>query len=303
MSNIVAVDVGGTKTVVAVERLEGPDRFLELGRFPTDGDPEVAARNIVQTIRDGDVKPAAVGIGCPGPLDPSTGTLVAPPNLRGWWGFPLAPRIEEQLGVPVRLENDANVGALGEAIHGSGRGSASIYYLTISTGIGAGYVVNGKILGGYKTMAGEIWALDPGSFFGELTGESIEDRASGPGLIRGATRRIREGGTTTLTADGLDTRILLAAAEKGDPVAVEALEAGRNAIAGTVVSILVTVAPDSIVLAGGLCTESRWFVDPVKERVAAWLPSAQLKEIPIYRAELWDSAVLFGAAELVRDLM
>jgi len=297
----VAVDIGATKTVVAVFRDGSMD---EIDRFLTAETPESEIDLIVSAIRNSELasRATAVGIGAPGPLNPSSGEILAPPNLPGWRNFPLTERLQNRLNLPVRLENDANLGALGEAIHGTGTGYGSIYYLTISTGIGSGLVINGQIIGGHRGIAGEVYAVEPGHFYGRSGEENLNDLASGPGLVRCAKRRMANGEESSLTelAADFDTPELLAAADAGDTVAHDTLEAGRNAIAGLLTTVLFVVAPESIVLAGGLCTESRWFVDPVRERVRRWMPIPELAEVPIERAKLWNKAVLYGAAELAR---
>ena len=234
-------------------------------------------------------------------MDPVSGEILAPPNLPGWRNFPLTGRLQDELNLPVRLENDANVGALGEAVYGTGAGYQSIFYLTISTGIGSGLVIDGRIFGGHRGIAGEVYAVEPGHFYGRNGDENLNELASGPGLVRCARRRLANGEKSSLTAlaDDFDTPELLAAAEAGDTVARATLEAGRDAIAGLLTTVLFTIAPESIVLAGGLCTESRWFVDPVRERVKAWMSIPELAQVPIERAKLWDRAVLYGAAQLV----
>jgi glucokinase len=287
----VAVDIGATKTVIAV--YEGTV-MSEIARFPTGRHPEDEVTRIVETIRKEPRASAAtaVGIGAPGPLDPVAGRILAPPNLVGWRDFPLVDELVSRLGKTTRLENDANLGALGEAVHGSGAGYRSMYYVTISTGIGAGFVIDGKIFGGHRGIAGEVFAVEPGHFNGMPGGDNLNELASGPGLVRRAKRLSSHDGN-------FDTPELFAAVDAGDALAVGILEDGRNAIVGLLTTVLFSVAPDAIVLAGGLCTENRWFVEPVRDRVRTWVNIPELAEVPIERAKLWDRAVLYGAAELV----
>ncbi|TVR67937.1 MAG: ROK family protein [Spirochaetaceae bacterium] len=308
---VVAVDVGATKTVIARYADNGIEPF---DRFLTPATGEELSESILRALdRTGLVGGRAeqvgnggsgseiisrIGIGAPGPLDAEHGMILDPPNLPGWRNYPLVETLENQLRVPIKLENDANAGALGEAVFGSGRDYPSVFYLTISTGIGAGLVINGRIFGGYKGMAGEVHAIDPGTYFGRKTGENVIERASGPGMVRCARRRIAAGMDTALDGETLDTYTLLTALDADDPVAVETVETARNAIAGLLVNVLTIVAPSVIVLAGGLCTENRWFVDPVRDRVHRWITIPELREIPIERAALWDTAVLYGAAVL-----
>lgn len=291
-----AVDIGATKTVVTYS---SGGRLRVVDRFPTASEPEVAADSVIAASRK---VPGlkSVGIGCPGPLNPHIGVIVSPPNLKQWWGFELADYLKKRLGVPVAIENDANLGALGEGVYGSAQGVGSLFYLTLSTGIGSGYIVDGKIVDGLGAIAGEVFAIDPGVFFGRPTGETLLELASGPGLVRTARRRLASGRKSSLNPESLDPPALLAAADAQDAVATEVVEASQNAIGGLLITVICAVAPEVVVLAGGLCTESRWFVDPVRERVEKWLHIETLAKTPIRRAELWDAAVLYGAAELAR---
>lgn len=301
---VIAVDVGATKTVVArcvVDQSPRMPEPIQLARFATPADGASLVDRIVAAVQQDESRErpiSRVGIGAPGPLDAVRGVILDPPNLPGWRNFPLVAALEERLRVPVRLENDANLGALGEARYGTGRSHPSVFYLTISTGIGAGLVLDNRIFPGYRGMAGEVHAIDPGAYFGTETGENVIERASGPGMVRCARRRILAGMPTTLEAETLDTYNLLTALDDGDPVALETVESARDAITGVLVNVLMILAPSIIVLAGGLCTENRWFVDPVREKVRRWTTIPHLRDVPIERASLWDRAVLYGAAVL-----
>ncbi|MDA3949980.1 MAG: ROK family protein [Spirochaeta sp.] len=297
---IIAIDIGATKTVVTCT-VDGAFHTRTI-RIPTEQDPELAVDRIVEAIdtvqRDAGISGKIVALGCPGPLDPASGTIISPPNLRQWWGFPLTERLEARVGIPFILENDASLGALGEARYGGGRGASSLYYITLSTGIGAGYIVDGHIVGGYRAMAGEVWAFDPGVFSGRPQGTTILELASGPGLLRSAARRIHSGRESCLDSDSMDTKALFAALDAGDPVAVETVDDGREAIAGLILVVVHAIAPEAIVLAGGLCTESRWFVDPIRDLVRRRQTIDALRGVEVRRAALWDQAVLYGAVAL-----
>ncbi len=281
---------------MAFATLKGDDLAVH-DRFSTPQDPEDAAGLIVQAARkQGNI--AAIGIGAPGPLDAEKGVFLTPPNLPGWQGYPLAAGIEAELGLPVRLENDANLGALGEAVYGSGRGMKSIFYLTISTGIGSGLIIDGTIHSGRNGMAGELWAFQPSHFNGGADGPTIMDLSSGPGLLRRARQRLASGRESALGEENLDMKGLLRAALDGDAVAVETLEEGRDAIAAMLVAVIEIAAPDAVVLGGGLCGDVRWYVEPVCHRIRSWVKIPLLAQTPVRRARLWDDAVLYGAGVL-----
>lgn len=147
---VLAADLGGTRIRAALSDLKGHFlRRLEWATEPERGREAVLER-IVALIQDvrGDT-PASdllgVGVGTPGPLDPATGIVLSAPNMPGWVDLPLRSYLEERLSLPVRLVNDANGAALGEWIYGAGRGRQNLIYITISTGIGGGIIVDGHL--------------------------------------------------------------------------------------------------------------------------------------------------------------
>jgi glucokinase len=293
---VLAVDIGGTKTAVGYV---AQGTLHTLDRFPTPEDPQAAVDRLAELVADAAETVTGVGIGAPGPLDQERGLFLTPPNLPSWWNFPFVERLREATQLPAILENDANVGALGEAIFGSGQRYRSIYYLTVSTGIGGGLILDGAVHRGHAGMAGEVWAFEPGNFFGQHTGQTILELCSGPGLLRRTRAGISRGEETRLCEEQLDTATLLRADADGDPLAHRIMEEARDALAGLINMIGTTLAPDCVVLAGGLCTDSAWYVDPVVDRVRRWMHIAALSEIPIMRGRLWDSAVLYGATRLL----
>jgi glucokinase len=154
-----AIDIGGTKFSVA--GFEG-DRLVLRHSAATDRDagPEWMCTQIERLFASWQFKPDRCGIGFGGPVDFPTQTVTLSTHVDGWAGFPLVDRIERLIGAPAVMDNDANVGALGEARYGAGRGADSLFYMTLSTGIGGGIVMNGNIYRGADSYAGEIGHLN-----------------------------------------------------------------------------------------------------------------------------------------------
>ena len=160
---VLAIDIGGTKLAAGIVDTEG--RILARGEVPTlaaEGLEPVLGR-IVGLGRDllarpevADVSVHRVGVGCAGPVDLKAGIVFNPPNLPGWVRVPLIDDLQQALALPAVLENDANAAALGEFRYGAGRGARSIVYMTVSTGIGGGIILDGKVWHGLKDAAGEI---------------------------------------------------------------------------------------------------------------------------------------------------
>jgi glucokinase len=296
------VDIGGTKTAIGM-LLDGSIHMIDTR--PTPADPAEALSFISETAAnlDGRNTVGAIGIGAPGPLNAKEGTLLQLPNLPLWRGFPLSEALEKEVGLPVRLENDANLGALGEALYGRGRGLSTVFYLTISTGIGSGLIIDGKIHGGRNGLAGELWTFKPSLFSGIGDGRTVMELASGPGLLAQARTQIAAGVPSVLDSEIRDTVRFMEAVMSGDRLAVDIIEKGRDAVAALLTVVIETVSPDIIVLGGGLCTDTDWYVRPIKERIRRWIDVTDLADVPIHRAQLWDIAVLHGAAALVDDLL
>ena len=309
---VLGIDIGGTKTKIG---FFDKDKLIIQSHFPTPQDPKPAASTLIEEIRKvpgiDSGRLAGIGIGCPGPLSQEQGEVLSPPNLQKWDRFPIVRLLKEEFRVPVLLENDGNAGALGEAVFGSGEGYETVFYCTISTGIGIGIVINGAVHQGHKGLAGETWAFEPENYFGKSSGVNILDRSAGNGIVRIAADVLarekrgaaRNASISKIPEDEITTRTILAALESGDEVAVEVIEQARDILAGMLVNAMTLLAPDIVVLAGGLCTDPSWYVDPIIERVRTWMPIRELADTPIKRAELWDSAVLYGAVAMVEQVL
>jgi glucokinase len=155
--NTLAIDIGGTKFTVAL--FEG-ERMTRRESRPTDrdGGPEWMLGQIFAIASDWKFDRCGIGFG--GPVDFPSQTVTLSTHVGGWKGFPLVPRIRERFHVPVIMDNDANVGALGEAICGAGRGARPLFYMTLSTGIGGGIVLDDStIYRGADSYAGELGHL------------------------------------------------------------------------------------------------------------------------------------------------
>jgi len=195
-------------------------------------------------------------------LDPATGVIQQPPNLPTWKDVPITALLAQEFGVPCFLENDANAGALAEHIFGAGRGKNHLVFLTMGTGIGAGLILNGKLLRGASQAAGEIGhiRLTPAGPIGHGKAGSVEGWASGAGMAKLAQIKIatalQQNQPTTLadlTPDGADltAKHIAIAAEEGDLLAQEIIrETGEKL--GQAMTILIDLLNPECILVGGL---------------------------------------------------
>jgi glucokinase len=203
-------DIGGTKIAVVLGTAQA--EVIASSRFPTtsfagpyqalDG-IERACRQLLEANRLPVEDVARIGISCGGPLDSRRGLVLSPPNLPGWDEIPVCEVLNRKLGRPVRLENDANAAAQAEWAFGAGRGTRHMVFLTCSTGMGAGLILDGRLYHGARDLAGEaghIRLTDDGPV-GYRKAGSFEGWASGAGLFDLTGRPAEEIGREALAGD------------------------------------------------------------------------------------------------------
>nr|MBA3708970.1 ROK family protein [Planctomycetota bacterium] len=209
--HLLGFDVGGTKCAVILASTDGSSATIIARRsWPTvvERGPAAIIADLIASGRallaDAALTSAAldaIGISCGGPLDTVRGVVLGPPNLPGWDCVPIADRLSEAFGVPARLENDANAGAVAEWRWGAGRGTATMVFLTCGTGMGAGLIIDGRLFAGAGGLAGEVGHIrlaDSGPH-GHGKDGSFEGFCSGGGIARAgraaAERAWGEGGS------------------------------------------------------------------------------------------------------------
>jgi glucokinase len=310
---LLGIDLGGTKIEFALGDAEG--RPLRHRRRPTEPSGDAAAdvarmaadaRSLLAEagLEAGELR--AVGVSVPGPFDPESGTVLRPPNLPGWDEVPLRAWLGEALGHPVHLENDANAAALAEWRFGAGRGARHLVYLTMSTGVGGGLVLDGRLYRGVRAGAGELGHVQL-EWQGEACGCGL--RGCAEAYLGGASlaRRLRattppESRVAALAGgrDAATARHLVEAAREGDAFALAELGRFNHYLARLVAVAVFALAPEVIVL-GTIPTaagEALCF-EPVRRQVAAhtWPHVAQdLRIVPAaLGADLASHAALAAA--------
>lgn len=294
----IGVDIGGTKTKVGYLHEENKAKII--GYAATSQNPVEAINNIIRIIRSAQLpgEIGKIGIVCPGPLNQATGVILSPPNLLQWDNFPLVDILQKEFGVEVILENDANAGALGEAVFGAAKDANTLLYFSLSTGIGAGIVINKKVHAGYKGLAGEIWCVPP-KYFGANTGEkSITELSSGNGMTKIAKEKIARGVETIICNQKPSSVGIFDSYRKGDKLAIELIEKAREILNGTIVFSSCLLAPDLIVLGGGLTNDPDLFFHPLQEMFKESMPLKELKDTPIIKSSLDNDSVIYGALAL-----
>jgi glucokinase len=275
---------------------------LTKDRIPTpsgDADQVFAALGELIARVQGDTTPSAVGIGSAGPLDQWHG-LVSPVNIAGWRNFPLVDRVRALVGdVPVALGVDGHCFALGEFWTGAGRNVENLLGIVVSTGVGAGIVVDGKPLLGQSGNAAHL-----GHMVVDLDGEPcacgsygcVETYASGPRMVARAQRRGWRAGETA------DAAVLSADAAAGDEIAVAVFDDGAQALAAGIVATAVTVDLTTVVIGGGVAKAGPVLFEPVQRWVKRFAQLPFVAELTVEPAKL-DNAGLIGAARLGWDAL
>ena len=299
-------DIGATSMRAAVVATDG--RLLARRQVPTEaarGIEDATGRlaTLLAAVRwEGGVPVVATGISTAGPVDPSDGTYRHPPNLPGWHGHSMAADLSIALGTPVYVGHDATLAALAETRYGAARGARDLVYLTVSTGIGAGIIAGGRMVTGASGGAGEaghlIVAPDVRSWCGAGCPGCLEGVASGAALAGEARQRIAEGARTALGPDA-DAVEVFRAAEQGDALAGELVEACIQHLAAGIAGLLAVFDPEALILGGGVMDglAGRW--DDLLATVQRHaLPRYAESGVPVQRTVLGDDASLLGAAAL-----
>lgn len=304
---IIAVDLGGTR--VRAARLNHKLEILAREETLTESAEGLDAtlERIKKLIHD--IWPSegttvvGIGISAPGPLNPITGVVVAPPNLKGWHNVPLADILHQEFKVPVFVGNDANVAGLAETVMGAAKGFRHTIFITVSTGIGSGMICDGKMLLGKSGLAAEAGHII--MIAGDKV-SSLEKEAAGPALARKAKAAI-EGGKQSLMSelvqgklDEIDGATVGRAAEKGDELALNIVrEAGRMIGLG-MVSLLHLFNPEILVFGGGVSTLGELLFKPMREAIEAnCIDNSYWQDLRIEEAALGENVSLYGAGALV----
>ena len=314
---VLAVDLGGTQIRAA---LITPDRSVHCRRAePTNDEAgagavvtrigEVAAAVRSEASAAGLPEPIGVGISSPGPLDPWRGIVLDPPNLRGWHDVPLAERVAGQLELPAFLERDTNVAVMAEWRYGAARGTRDAIYITVSTGVGGGIIVDGRPLVGRDGTAGEV-----GHLVVELDGPTcgcggighVEAIASGTALERDGAALIARGSAPILAAlarDGatVDAQLIAQAADDGDAACVALLDRAWVAIGALCASLVNLLNPEVIVIGGGIAEHRPRLFEVARTELVRRAMPGLAERVRIVPAALGADVSLIGLLPIVND--
>jgi len=308
-SLILALDYGGTKHTVGVLAVGARDWLAhERVSSPPGADARYDQVTVIKLAHDllartqGQL--VAVGVSFGGPVDSAKGVVRLSHHVPGWENTPLRDQLQAEFGVPATVDNDANVAALGEWRFGAGQGCASLLYVTVSTGIGGGWVLNGKVYSGADGMAGEIGhiVVRPGGAECVCGKHGcLEVEACGRAIARKMRERLASAGRHRDTAEPIMGESVARAAQQGDPLAQEVMdEVARNLGTGLGGAINL-MNPERIVLGGGVTKSGeRWW--RILRETARYHALPQMR-VDIQPAALGDDAPLWGAVALAEPLL
>jgi glucokinase len=298
---IIGIDLGGTKIFGGLVDPFGHiehETYVAHGAGPSTTDDRVFERlvELVHTLAGealaAGCKVRGVGVGAPG-ITRADGLVVASAQL-GWREMPLQARLTQRLNLPVKVENDVNLAALGELQFGAGRGAQNLVCLFPGTGIGGAVIIDGKLVRGQHDAAGEVGLMLPGpQFLGWRNREwgPLEDIASGTGIAQRGRKAVQDQGLP-LPPDGLRAEDVFAAAAEGAAWATAIIEETIDYLAVSIANIQALLDPERIILGGGIASAGDRIIPGIERRLEPVLPTVPL----IVRSELGYRAGVFGAA-------
>ena len=321
-TNIIGVDVGGTKCAVTYGQKEGFELHIrEKIRFATTGVDETIA-NIVRAVDDVMRKngltagnTAAIGVSCGGPLDSRTGVVMSPPNLPGWDNIPIVKLLGDRFGIRTGIHNDANACALAEWKFGAGIGARNMAFLTFGTGLGAGLILDGKLYAGTNDNAGELGHIRLSDFGPVGYGKcgSFEGFASGGGIAQLARFKVSEkhqmGQRVSWCAPGqldeITARDVADAAAAGDELALEIYRISATYL-GRGLAIVIDLLNPEVIVIGGIYTRNREMMEPFVLREIEREALSHARRVCSIRPaalgeQIGDYAALSVAADLIKE--
>lgn len=306
----IAVDLGGTQIRAARYTQEGvQEARVAMPTGAADGQ-EVVLQRVRSAIRqvwplEGTV--AAIGMGVPGPLDYRRGVVRFAPNLPGWVQVPIRDLMLQAFGIPVFVGNDADLAGLAEHRFGAGRGVQNMVYMTISTGIGGGFILGNRLFVGGHGSGGEVGhiAIDLHNPLREQGNQgTLEELAAGPAIARRARERLAAGEPSLLQElvngdlERITAKEVNEAGQQGDPLARAIFAEAGAYIGAAIVNLIYLLDPGLFVLGGSVTQAGELLLGPIWETVRERAPATYLEYTRIVLAELGADVGLWGALAL-----
>ena len=317
-SAVIGVDMGATKILAGLISPGGEILVREKVKTAGNKGPDEVLGRIAQAIGHclevalaEDMVVAGIGIGLPGPLDSERGIVIEAPNLKGWVNVPVRDHLEHALGLPVFIENDANLGTLGEALLGAGRGMPIVVGVFVGSGIGGGLVFDGKLFLGHHRIAGEVGHMPirkGGATSGGGIPGTLEANAGRIAIEAKIRQRIKAGQKSYLEgalkkSSRITSSMIREALWVNDPVVTPVMEKAVAALASGCAGLFNLLDPSVLVVGGGV-TEAvgDWMLPRLRTQVyPLTVGRTSPDQINIVPAALLDDAIVLGAGLWARQ--
>lgn len=316
MTNVIGLDIGGTHFRSALFDQEGRLLTVLEGNTLRSGGRDWMLKQIGEQchalLQKSESPVKACGVSFGGPVDFAS-QVVRSMHTSGWKNFALAQWVKETLGLPCRVDNDANCGVLGEYRFGAGRGTQTLVYITVSTGIGGGIVHDGKVFRGKDNLAGEFGHMpmtDSHIFCSCGAKGCLETFCSGPAIASRAQELAERrpealGRMAELSAnsESITAKAVFQAAAEGDMAAIQIIHEAARWFARALLMVIRIVNPDKIVLGGGVTLAGETFLGPVRTFLKEMESPSITYTTEVQLAELGQYSPLYGAAALAEELL
>ena len=308
MAYAIGIDMGGTKVAYGLVK---HGKLVEKKVLPSDPakDPEQVckelAAEILSMLKRNKILPYQVsgaGLLIPGHIEFEKGKVITCSNMPLWHDVYAGELLEKYLRIPVVVDNDANGAAIGEFMFGAGKGSRHMIYVTISTGIGGGIIINGQLFRGSYGTAGELGHNVVDKYSALMCGcgkrGCIEALASGTGMVKRA-KMMMENGTASCLSGDFTAMDIQKAYEAGDDVAVTVVQKAIDDLGIMFSNLYQTFDIRTFVVGGGVTKMGQWYLDAIKAAAERYTPMMKDYPIVIHQAALGDDTAIFGAAASV----
>ena len=292
MKYSVAIDIGGTNTRVALADEEL--NIIERKQFATDSEnPDVTLGKIAEVIKSFDCDIVGAGMSCPGPLDLINGKILTPPNFKGQWhNLKVAEELSKLINKPVYLENDANLAGLAEAVVGEGKDYNYVQFFTVSTGLGAGFVINKEIYHGAHGFGNEVAncvMMKDGPSHGSIIPGGIEAISSGTAIT---SRAVKAGLDVKHAGEVNDL------AKAGNEVAKQIVDDAKEYLANFIGVVYGYADPEIVILGGSVALKIDGFVEEVEALAKERVYEIMKPYVKVRKSTLNEDSGLIGAAYL-----
>lgn len=292
MKHAIAIDIGGTNTRVAL--VDEKYEIIDRRQFATDSkNPDATLDQIAAIVNGYEEELVGVGMSCPGPIDLIAGKVLTPPNLTdGWHNYPISEELSKRIhGLPVYLNNDANLACLAEAVIGEGKDYRFVQYFTVSTGLGAGFVIDKEIYIGAHGFANEV-----------ENSIMIQDGPSHGSIIAGGIEAISSGTAITVRAQKTGLDVAHAGevndlAKAGNETAKQIMDDAKNYLANYIAIVYAYADPEIVILGGSVALKIDGFAEEVETLVKEKIHyDVMVPHIKVRKSTLNEDSGLLGAA-------